>query len=59
MPKRTDLKSILNKNQSSNAEFDAKITTTEDVITYGALGVVGIIGIVVIYKGCVYLADNV
>jgi len=61
IPGNTTLQSMINKKQPSNAEsvaaLNAEIKTTEDIITYGAIGVVGITTIYAMYRVGLYLAD--
>lgn len=61
IPGNTSLQSILDKKQpsnaSSNAALEAERKTTEDIITYSAASVVGLVGIYLGYRAVIYLSD--
>ena len=54
IPGNTSLQDMLNKKQPSNAAsiaaMEAEKQATEDIITYAAVGVVGIVGLYVLYR---------
>jgi hypothetical protein len=54
IPGNTSLQDMLNKKQPSNAAsiaaMEAEKQATEDIITYAAVGVVGLVGLYVIYR---------
>jgi hypothetical protein len=63
IPGNSSLKDILNKKQPSNASsiasFDAEMKTTEDIITYGAIGIVSLVGLYVLYRIGMKLKEEV
>lgn len=54
IPGNANLQEMLNKKQPSNSESNAALAderkTTEDIITYGAITVVGIVGLYILYR---------
>ena len=62
IPGNITLQNMLNKKQPSNAEtmasFEAEQRATEDFLTYGAVSIVGIIGIFALYKLVIWAKER-
>jgi hypothetical protein len=62
IPGNESLQEMLNRKQPSNAASNAALEnerkTTEDIITYGAISVVGIVGLFLLYKFGVYMVNS-
>jgi hypothetical protein len=63
IPGNANLKDMLNKKQPSNAAsaaaLEAEMRTTEDIITYGAIGIVSLVGLYVLYRIGMKLKEEV